>query len=239
MSARVLVALTVDLTVFTVREDTLQILLVERGKEPWPGWLALPGGHLEDGEDLDVAAARELEQETGLSIDRAHLEQIRTYGAPHRDPRRRTVTVCYLAFVPGAAEPTAGDDARAAMWIPVQSILDGDTMLAFDHNRIVADAVEQARNRLEHTTLATWFCPPEFTITELRKVYEAIWGEPLDQRNFNRKITNSPGVLVPTGRQTTRHGGRPAALYRRGAALTVHPAITRSVMKTVPRGSRP
>ncbi|MFF2088581.1 NUDIX domain-containing protein [Nocardia sp. NPDC058176] len=217
---------TVDLAAITVHDDTLKILLVERGEEPF-GW-ALPGGHLERGEDLDEAAARELIEETGLDLDRAHLEQLRAYGHPDRDPREHVVTICYLAFVPDAATPVAGDDARAAAWLPVAPILNGRQELAFDHNQIVADAVNRARAKLESTTLATRFCSPEFTVTELRQVYEIIWGQPLDQRNFSRKITGTEAALVPTGQQTTRNGGRPAALYRPGPATTLHPAILRS-----------
>jgi 8-oxo-dGTP diphosphatase len=226
------VAIAVDLAVLTVRDDTLQILLVERGTPPWQGFPALPGGFLDDNrEDLDAAAERELAEETGLDLDRAHLEQLRTYGAPDRDPRRRVVTVCYLAFVPDLPAPEPGGDARAAAWQPVQTVLDARTKLAFDHQRIVTDAVERTRSTLEYTTLATRFCPPEFTIAELRRVYEIVWGEALDQRNFHRKITSSEGALIPTGEQTTRQGGRPAALYRRGPASTLHPAMLRTTTK--------
>jgi 8-oxo-dGTP diphosphatase len=223
------VAIAVDLAVLTVRNDALQILLVERGTAPWQGFLALPGGFLDDNrEGLDAAAERELAEETGLDLGRVHLEQLRTYGTPDRDPRRRVVTVCYLAFVPDLPTPEAGGDTRAAAWAPIQAALDGCTKLAFDHERIAADAVERARSKLEYTTLATRFCPPEFTVAELRRVYEIVWGEVLDQRNFHRKITGAEGVLIPTGEQTTRQGGRPAALYRCGPAAMLHPAILRT-----------
>ncbi|WP_040826878.1 NUDIX hydrolase [Nocardia jiangxiensis] len=231
------VAIAVDLAVLTVREDALQILLVERGIEPWQGFLALPGGFLEDNrEDLDAAAERELAEETGLDLRRVHLEQLRTYGSPDRDPRRRVVTVCYLAFMPDLPAPEAGGDARAAVWTPVDSVLDGRAELAFDHRRIVADAVERARSKLEYTTLATRFCPPEFTVTELRRVYEIVWGETLDQRNFHRKITGTEGALISTGAQTTRQGGRPATLYRCGPATILHPAILRTATQPTLQG---
>ncbi|WP_431964454.1 NUDIX hydrolase [Nocardia sp. bgisy134] len=223
------VAIAVDLAVLTVRDDTLQILMVERGTDPWQGLLALPGGFLDDTrEDLDTAAERELAEETGLDLDRAHLEQLRTYGSPNRDPRRRVVTVCYLAFIPDLPAPVAGGDAREAGWMPVKSLLNAHTELAFDHKRIVADAVERTRSKLEYTMLATRFCAPEFTITELRRVYEIVWGQALDQRNFHRKITAAKGALIPTGKQTNRHGGRPAALYRAGSESILYPAIPRT-----------
>ncbi|MFB8282655.1 NUDIX hydrolase [Nocardia colli] len=224
------VAIAVDLAVLTVRDDALQILMVERGTDPWQGSLALPGGFLDDNrEDLDAAAERELAEETGLDLNRAHLEQLRTYGSPNRDPRRRVVTVCYVAFIPDLPAPTAGGDARAAAWTPVGSLLKAHTELAFDHKRIITDAVERTRSKLEYTTLATRFCPPEFTVTELRKVYEIVWGQALDQRNFHRKITAAEGALTPTGKQTNRHGGRPAALYSSGPVSILHPPIPRAI----------
>jgi 8-oxo-dGTP diphosphatase len=221
------VAVAVDLAVLTVRAEQLQILLVERGIEPFRGALALPGGFLASAlEDIEKAARRELEEETGLAADELHLEQLRTYGAPGRDPRRRVITVCYLAVLPNLPVPVAGGDADVARWVPVQTALSGP--LAFDHARIICDALERTRSKLEYTTLATAFCPAEFTVTELRRVYEIVWGEQLEPRNFHRKVTGAEGFLVPTGERTIRNGGRPALLYRRGPAALLHPALLRS-----------
>ncbi len=219
----------VDLAVLTIRAKKLQILLVERGVEPYTGTLALPGGFLASAEeDIEDAAVRELCEETGLVADGLHLEQLRTYGAPGRDPRRRVITICYLALVPDLPPPTAGGDAQAAQWLPVDTVLRQRVNLAFDHTKIVADAVERARSKLEYTTLAAAFCPPEFTVTDLRQVYEIVWGGRLDPRNFHRKVTGVKGFLVPTENRTTRHGGRPATLYRCGPTHLMHPAILRS-----------
>jgi 8-oxo-dGTP diphosphatase len=230
-----MVAVAVDLTVLTVRAESLQILMVERGIPPFRGMLALPGGFLESRrEDLDAAVARELAEETGLSAEHLHLEQLRTYGAPDRDPRGRVITVCYLALMPNLPLPRAGGDARAARFVPVEHVLGRGAAIAFDHRTIVADAVERARGKLEYTGLGAAFCPPEFTIGELRRVYEIVWGHPLDPRNFHRKITGVPGFLVPTGERTSRDGGRPAALYRRGPAELMHPPILRPA-NPVPR----
>ncbi|MBW4719989.1 NUDIX hydrolase [Saccharothrix obliqua] len=223
------IAVAVDLAVLTVRDDALQIMLVERGVEPFRGMQALPGGFLSDvAESLDAAAERELAEETGLDPSALHLEQLHTYGTPGRDPRQRVVTICYLAFAPDPPAPVAGGDARAASWVPVATALHPGTRLAFDHGEIIRDAVERARNKIEYTTLAAAFCPPEFTVAELRRVYEVVWGELLDPRNFHRKVTGVAGFLVPTGGRTTRQGGRPAALYRRGPAHLLHPAMPRS-----------
>ncbi|MHA3701405.1 NUDIX hydrolase [Jatrophihabitans sp. YIM 134969] len=217
------VTLTVDVVVLTVRDDALQVLLVRRGVEPHRGKWALPGGFVLVGEDLPAAARRELREETGLRAP-AHLEQLQTYGTPRRDPRGRVVTVAYLAFVPDLPEAVAGTDAASARYTPV----DGVRSLAFDHTRILADGIERARAKLEYTPLATAFCGETFTVAELRRVYEIVWGRPLDPRNFHRKVTGAEGFLVATGETTTREVGRPAALYRRGPATTLHPPLIRS-----------
>ncbi|MEV6557684.1 NUDIX domain-containing protein [Nocardia sp. NPDC051756] len=222
------VAVAVDLVVLTIRSAQLQVMLVERGIEPFRGKLALPGGFLaSEDEDLDTAAMRELTEETGLPAESLFLEQLHTYGAPRRDPRRRVISVGYLAILPDLPEPVAGGDASAASWVPVHQVLRRRPALAFDHARILADAVERARRRLEYTTIATAFCPAQFTVSDLRSVYEIVWGQSIDIRNFHRKVTSVEDFLIPTGERTTKNGGRPAALYRRGKTETLHPAILR------------
>ncbi|MGI5504856.1 NUDIX hydrolase [Lentzea sp. CA-135723] len=215
-------AVTVDLVVLTVRGDSLCALLVRRGEAPHLGEWALPGGFVLVDESLDAAAARELVEETGVAG--LHLEQLGTYGEPGRDPRMRVVSVAYLALAPDLPVPVAGTDAAAASWEPVESV----SSLAFDHGRILAAGVERARAKLEYTGLGAEFCGPEFTVAELRRVYEIVWGSPLDPRNFHRKVTGVEGFLVPTGESTSRDGGRPAALYRRGAAGVLHPPLVRA-----------
>jgi 8-oxo-dGTP diphosphatase len=216
------VQVTVDVVVLTVRDDALQVLLVRRGVPPFEGRWALPGGFVLIGEDLDRAARRELREETGVEAP-AHLEQLQTYGTPRRDPRGRVVSVAYLAFVPDLPDAVAGTDASHARYVAVGKA----RSLAFDHGRILADGVERARAKLEYTPLAAAFCAPEFTVAELRRIYEIVWAEPLDPRNFHRKVTGAAGFLAPTGGTTTRDGGRPAALYRRGPATTLHPPLMR------------
>jgi 8-oxo-dGTP diphosphatase len=215
-------AVTVDLVVLTVRDGEMQVLLVRRGCEPFLDQWALPGGFVQAEEDLSTAARRELAEETGLAGPGGHLEQLASYGTPDRDPRGRVVTVAYLALLPDLPVPQAGTDAAAAEWRPV-----GRDGLAFDHDRILADGVERARSKLEYTPLAAAFCPPEFTIAALRQVYEAVWGESPDPRNFHRKATSTPGFVVPTGRSTEGEPGRPARLYRRGEATLLNPPILR------------
>jgi 8-oxo-dGTP diphosphatase len=219
--------LAVDLAVLTVRENLLQVLVIERGNEPYRGRTALPGGFLRAGEDLRQAAERELAEETGLNGRGLHLEQLAAYGDPDRDPRGRVVSVAYLAIAPDLPVPAAGSDARGAFWAPVDQVRG---KLAFDHSSILEDAVELARTRLEFSTLATAFCADEFTIGDLRTVYEVVWGTPLDPRNFNRKVAHTEGFVLPTGTKRLPETGRPAALYRRGVALTLYPPLLRTGM---------
>ncbi|WP_330478801.1 NUDIX hydrolase [Streptomyces platensis] len=238
-------AVTVDLVVLTVRRHALCALAVRRGEPPFQGCWALPGGFVRADEDLEAAAARELTEETGLQaqtpagaspIYGAHLEQLATYGDPKRDPRMRVVSVAHLVLAPDLPAPRAGGDAHSARWAPVETLLEQDDTtregelaapLAFDHARILGDGVERARSKIEYSSLATAFCPPEFTVGELRRVYEAVWGVALDPRNFHRKVTGTPGFLVPTGGTTTRQGGRPAQLFRAGGATLLNPPMLR------------
>ena len=219
-------AVTVDLVVLTVRDEALCALVVRRGIEPYRGAWALPGGFVLDDEGLEEAAARELAEETGLLPGSVHVEQLATYGSPGRDPRTRVVTVAYLALAPDLPVPAAGSDAADAQWRPVDALLAGDE-LAFDHAEILRDGVERARAKLEYSPLGAAFCAEEFTVAELRRVYEIVWGARLDPRNFHRKVTKTEAFLEPTGATTTRDGGRPAQLFRRGSAEHLHPPLLR------------
>ena len=239
------VAVTVDLVVLTIRDGALHVLLVKRGEAPFQDWWALPGGFVREGEDLSQAAYRELAEETGLMtgpngvLRRAHLEQLATYGDPNRDPRMRVISVAHLAFAPELPDPSAGTDASAAEWVRLDSLGLSDDgrqrrgttrRLAFDHARIVANGLERARAKLEYTPLATRFVGPEFTITELREVYEAVWGDALHAGNFHRKVLSVPGFVESTGATTERggaRGGPRARLYRAGDARLLHPALLR------------
>lgn len=237
------VAVTVDVVALTIRDGVLHVLLVERGAPPFKGQWALPGGFVRavDGEeDLPDAAARELAEETGLtSFGRVHLEQLGTYGKPGRDPRMRIISIAYLAFGPEMPDPHAGSDAADAAWVPVHTLgltaaasqAPGTTRkLAFDHARILGDGLERAKAKLEYTPLATAFLGEEFTIPELRAVYESVWNEELHAGNFHRKVLSVPGFVEGTG-GTTEHGGRRggprAKLYRAGDAHLLHPALLR------------
>ena len=243
------IGVTVDVVALTIRDGALHALLVQRGVPPFEGRWALPGGFVKTlagprgqlvEEDLPDAAIRELGEETGTQLGRIHLEQLAAYGKPGRDPRMRVISVAYLAFAPELPDPEPGSDARAAAWVatgdlgmaePGGTQRPGTTRkLAFDHALILADGLERARSKLEYTPLATAFTGEEFTISELRAVYETVWGEPLHAGNFHRKVLSVPGFVESTG-EITPHGGARggprARLYRRGDARLLHPALLR------------
>jgi 8-oxo-dGTP diphosphatase len=214
---------TVDVVALTVSGDVLNVLLITRLIKPFRGALALPGGFVLAGEDLLTAAARELAEETGVEQIPGYLEQLGSYGPKGRDPRGDVLTVAHLLLAPNFPVLSAGSDAEHAAWYPVSQILDGELRLAFDHERILADALERAKSKLEYSPLGAAFCGEEFTIAQLRAVYEAVWGTRLDPRNFHRKATGTPGFLEDTGRMTTGDAGRPAALFRLAEAARPSP----------------
>ncbi|WP_369407240.1 NUDIX hydrolase [Microtetraspora malaysiensis] len=211
-----------------MRESRLQILLVERGIEPYKGALALPGGFLQHPEEsLTAAAHRELSEEADMDVATLTLEHLGVYGDPGRDPRGRVVSVAFLAIAPWLPEPTAGTDAANAEWQEIDRVLSGELELAFDHRRIVADGVERARVKLEHSALATAFCGPTFTITDLQEVYEAVWGIRLDPRNFYRKVQKTDGFIVAAGSERKSATGRPARLFKAGPRKVLYPPMVR------------
>ena len=223
------VAVTVDVVVLTLQKQRLHVLLIERGVEPWQGAWALPGGFVRPDETLEEAAARELREETGVDAS-AYLEQIGAYGDPGRDPRMRVVTVSYLAALPSVGPLAAGSDAAHAQHVPVDEVLGPKPgrRLAFDHEVILADAVARAREKLSSTSLATAFVGPEFTLGDLREVYEAAWGVELDAGNFRRKVLATEGFVTPTGRRASSgpEGGKPAETYRPVGRARLHPPIS-------------
>ena len=226
-------AVTVDVAIFTIVSDALQVLLIERGEPPFLGSLALPGGFVRPDENLDQAANRELLEETGVDARSAHLEQLGTYGSPDRDPRMRVVTVAYWAILGDLSElhPAAGSDARDAGLVPVSKVEAGGLKLAFDHSAIINEGIERTRSKLEYTTLATAFCPPEFTISQLRRVYEVVWNTQLDPGNFHRKVKNTRDFVEPIGSYSDpgEERGRPAEMYIPGPALMLDSPLDRGI----------
>jgi 8-oxo-dGTP diphosphatase len=198
---------TVDVVIFALRDNDLQVLLVRRRRSPQKGMWAIPGGKIKLDEALDAAAFRILEEETGLAD--VYLEQLYTFGDPDRDPRDRVITVAYFAAVPATdAVPAVAEKAQRVQWWPVDDL----PPVAFDHAQILGYALTRLRYKLEYTAVGFELLPDQFTLTELQTAYEIVLGEELDKRNFRRKIL-SAGVIEPSGDYRTGEG-RPAQLYR-------------------------
>jgi 8-oxo-dGTP diphosphatase len=212
----------VDLVVFTIIDAQLKVLLVRRKAHPFSGSWALPGGFVRvgetaeaQGEDLDDAARRELEEETGLDPARVFLEQLYTFGAAGRDPRMRVISVAYYALVRPDLAPfvKAGGDASDADWFPVESLQ--QLSLAFDHGEILQVALSRIRGKLEYTNIAFDLVPATFTIPELRHTYSIVLNRPMDPGNFRRKFNGllEDGVIEKaTGKRIT--ASKPATVYR-------------------------
>jgi 8-oxo-dGTP diphosphatase len=227
-------AVTVDIVIFTMLDGQLQVLLVKRDADPYVGMWALPGGFKRPDENLDQAAERELREETGV-LSPGHLTQLRAYGEPGRDPRTNVVTVAYLAALADVGRITAGSDAADAQLWPVRRALES-LELAFDHDRILIDALSRSADELEQTNLATAFLQPTFTLSELQSVYEEIWGVALDPANFQRSVKgstrgarNGGSHVVGTGGYavSSTRGGRPPELYRVGPGWADGPPLRR------------
>ena len=212
-------AVTVDVVILTMSGGNLHVLLVRRGEAPFLGMAAIPGGFKRPTETLDEAARRELAEETGVDVA-SLLTQFGAYGDPGRDPRMNVVTVAYLAVLRDVGGITAGSDAAEASLVLVTDVLTARIDHAFDHLRIIRDAVERVRRELEVTGIAAAFVGDTFTLSELRAVYEAVWGVQLDAANFRRSIVAEDGWVIPTGQHARPGpaGGRPAELYRAGRA---------------------
>jgi len=172
-------AVTTDSVVFTIRGETLNVLLIERGCEPGIGQLAFPGGFVDIDEHIDDCARRELAEETGLTG--VELEQFYAFGAPQRDPRERIITVAYLALINSdGVQLTAGDDAARADWYPARDL----PALAADHDAIAERALLHLAERLEMSDIALGLLPDEFRIEDLQRIYEIILGDSLQPDAF-------------------------------------------------------
>jgi len=208
-------AVAVDVVVFTIRENQLSVLLIQRATAPHKGKWALPGKFLDSTEDLDKAAIRALRQETGVSD--VFLEQLYTFGKPKRDPRERVISVAYYALVPSDnLVVQATSDADAVVWHNLQSL----PTLAFDHANIIAMAHQRLVSKLDYSTLAFQFLPESFTLQELQDIYQLLYQEELDKRNFRKWILGLD-QLCETGKKRTGGAHRPAKLYKAKNPLQV------------------
>lgn len=200
-------AVTVDCVVFAIDKAGLKVMLIERGEEPFKGQWALPGGFVHMDENLEVAARRELEEETGLKD--IFLEQLFTYGNVGRDPRERVISVAYVALVNLEGHHVeASTDAAEADWFSLSELPD----LAFDHQKIVEDAFVRIQGKVRYQPIGFELLPQKFTLTELQKLYEIVLCRELDKRNFRKKIQKM-NFLTDTGESQTGVSHRAAKLY--------------------------
>lgn len=199
-------AVTTDCIVFGFDGDTLNLLLINRGIEPYKGCWALPGGFMKMDETAEEGALRELQEETGVKD--IYIEQLQAFSTVDRDPRERVLTIAFLAFVRQEKyEVIAGDDAAKAQWFPINGL----PQLAFDHKEIISVALDKLRWKMTYEPLAFRLLNKTFTITQLQTVYEVVFDKKFDRRNFYKKMTTS-GYLIPTDQQL-RSNGRPSLLY--------------------------
>ena len=205
-----LASVAVDLLVFTIEEDRLKILTIRRQYPPFEGQRALPGVFVRDDETLDQAAQRGLREETGL--EDIYFEQLYTWGAPDRDPRRRVISVSYLALVDAQRLRGFGPGLRTtgAELSDVQALLEAED-LAFDHRQIIACGRERLAGKVEYTPIAFSLVPEEFTLPQLQRVYELLLGKPLYKANFRKKIAP---LVEETDRSTSGDAHRPSKFYR-------------------------
>ena len=202
-------AVTTDVVLFTIKNEQLQILLINRAAKPFQMTWALPGGFLELDETLEACAMRELEEETGISG--VYLEQLYTFGNPGRDPRERVISVAYYALAPyhKGLDPKAASDARDVSWHPINSLPE----LAFDHAEIIKLAHQRLVSKLDYSTIAFQFLHQVFTLSELQSVFEIILNDQLDKRNFRKRIL-AMDLLEATGEFASNGHHRPARTYR-------------------------
>jgi 8-oxo-dGTP diphosphatase len=201
-------AVTVDIVIFTVNEDTLKVMLVRRAEEPFVDSWSLPGGFLKTGESLEDAALRVLKEKSG--VENVYVEQLYTFGAPDRDPRTRVITITYFALIPwkDLVQPPSGK-VTDLMWSSVYHL----PKLAFDHKEIVAYAVKRLRAKASYSNIVYGLMPRQFRLSELQRMYEIIINNKLDKRNFRKRML-ATGLLQETGRKDLAGAHRPAMLYK-------------------------
>jgi 8-oxo-dGTP diphosphatase len=206
---------TVDIAIFTVRDDALQVLLVQRPDEPgepFAGRWALPGGFVDTHRDSDLesCARRKLVEKTG--VEAPYLEQLGGFGSATRDPRGWSATHVYFALMASDnVTPRPGANASDTRWFTVR----GDGVresLAFDHAELLRAALSRLRSKVEYTSLPAFLTPTEFTLTQLQRVYETILGRELEKKAFRTRIL-SADILEAVPRRLSG-ANRPAQLYR-------------------------
>lgn len=200
-------ALTVDVVIYTIKDNELKVLLIQRNTDPYKDMWAIPGGFVLKGETLEQAAIRELQEETGVKD--IYLEQLYSFGDPGRDPRGWVVTVAYFALISSDNIKIKADtDAKDVQWFSAYNL----PKLAFDHDKILKLSLERLRSKLEYANVGFQLLPKKFTLTSLQKVYEIILNKTMDKRNFRKKIL-SFNIIEETDEYKKDGNHRPARLF--------------------------
>lgn len=202
-------SVTADIIIFTIKNNDLKVLLIKRKLKPFKEMWAIPGGFVHLNEDLEQAAKRELEEETG--VKEVYLEQLYTFGDVHRDPRGRVITIAYFALInleKSKQKLKASTDASEARWFSISSL----PSLSFDHNKILKYAIKRLKWKFEYTTIAFSLLPEKFTLTQLQKIYEIVFNKEFDKRNFRKKLF-SLNILEPTKEIQEDVSYRPPQFY--------------------------
>ena len=201
------IKIAVDAVIFTIKDDALQVLLIQMKKSPFEDMWAVPGGLLDDNETARLGAQRILGMQTGVSS--VYLEQLKTFDAVDRDPAGRVISIAYYALFPNNdVELHTTDKYKSVKWWPVSNL----PKLAYDHKQIIEAAVNRLSAKIQYTNIVWSLLPEEFTLTEIQHVYEVIMGRTLDKRNFRKRI-NELRMIKPTGKKRYGMAHRPAALY--------------------------
>lgn len=189
------------------RTSELAVLLWQRALDPQKGAWSLPGGRLGDDENLTASARRQLAEKVDVR-EVSHLEQLAVFGDPHRVPGPRIIASTFLGLVPLPSDPTLPPDTA---WHPISNLPE----MAFDHRVVVEHARTRLAAKLSYTNIAFALAPDEFSVSELREIYCAALGYPVDATNLQRVLSRR-GVITATGHtaRSGRTGGRPAALYQ-------------------------
>ncbi len=203
------VSLTVDCVIFGYDDEALNILLIQRGIEPFINEWALPGGFVLSHETIDEAARRELKEEAG--IENMYMEQLYTFGNLDRDPRGRVVSVAYFALVKltDYQEVNADTDAKDARWFPIALL----PKLAFDHAEILETALRRLQAKVLYEPIVFELLPEKFVFGQLEKIYEAILQRKIERRNFRKKIL-ATGYVIELDEVKTDVSYRPPKLFR-------------------------
>lgn len=222
---RLLVAL--DCIIFGFDGGDLKLLLIKRELDPERGKWSLMGGFLSRTEDLDEAARRILFELTGL--ENVFMEQLQTFGRPNRDPQERTISVGYYALIDLHSHDAELARRNSAHWVS----LPNRPPLVFDHDEMVSLALQRLRYKAALHPVGFELLPDRFTIPQLQKLYEAIYGTSIDRRNFSRKLL-STGLLLPTGEKDAQSLTKKAALYELNRAEYQQQLMANAFMNFMP-----